>query len=206
MLSNAFMPCTVSSLTRSTHTCSWCHTARLTELRLQTIPGQCQLKLRYQMLNMSVLQALGVTLTEGYKRIKVEEPAKRKSGVMVSSVAELMEKLRNEAKVLWLMALTAHAILDATILDVIFSSTQRMTVVAILSLVVWQAIPPFCWHDICRHVNAHCVICMNNLKELSEFRQLSDSNCLINCHLFGHGRVLVMSSPHSKWTFASVRP
>lgn len=52
------------------------------------------------MLNMSVLQALGVTLTEGYKRIKVEEPAKRKSGVMVSSVAELMEKLRNEAKVL----------------------------------------------------------------------------------------------------------
>ena len=48
----------------------------------------------------SMLQALGVTLTEAYKRVMVEEPAKRKGGIMVSSVAELMDKLRNEAKVL----------------------------------------------------------------------------------------------------------
>lgn len=47
-----------------------------------------------------MLQALGVTLTEAYKRIKVEEPAKRKGGIIVNSVAELMDKLRNEAKVL----------------------------------------------------------------------------------------------------------
>lgn len=46
------------------------------------------------------LQGLGVTLIDGYKRIKVEEPAKRKGGVMVASVAELMDKLKNEAKVL----------------------------------------------------------------------------------------------------------
>ena len=49
---------------------------------------------------MRMLQGLGVTLADGYKRIKVEEPAKRKGGVMVSSVAELMDKLKNEAKVL----------------------------------------------------------------------------------------------------------
>ena len=46
------------------------------------------------------LQDLGVTLMAGYKSLKVEEPAKRKGGVMVASVAELMDKLRNEAKVL----------------------------------------------------------------------------------------------------------
>ena len=31
---------------------------------------------------------------------QVEEPAKRKGGVMVASVAELVHKLKNEAKVL----------------------------------------------------------------------------------------------------------
>lgn len=46
------------------------------------------------------VQALGVTLTEAYKRVKVEEPAKRKGGILVNSVTELMDKLRNEAKVL----------------------------------------------------------------------------------------------------------
>ena len=49
---------------------------------------------------VGILQGLGVTLIDGYKRIKVEEPAKRKGGVMVASVAELMDKLKNEAKVL----------------------------------------------------------------------------------------------------------
>ena len=32
--------------------------------------------------------------------VKVEEPAKRKSGVKVKTVAELVDKLRNEAKVI----------------------------------------------------------------------------------------------------------
>ena len=47
----------------------------------------------------TTLQDLGVVLAAGYKSIKVEEPAKRKGGIMVASVAELMDKLRNEAKV-----------------------------------------------------------------------------------------------------------
>lgn len=46
-----------------------------------------------------ILQDLGVTLAAGYKSIRVEAPAKRKGGVMVASVAELMDKLKNEAKV-----------------------------------------------------------------------------------------------------------
>lgn len=32
--------------------------------------------------------------------LKVEEPAVRKGGIMVASVAELLDKLRNEAKVI----------------------------------------------------------------------------------------------------------
>lgn len=32
--------------------------------------------------------------------LSVEEPAKRKGGVMVASAAELVDKLRNEAKVI----------------------------------------------------------------------------------------------------------
>lgn len=34
------------------------------------------------------------------KTVSVEEPAKRKGGVIVASVAELVDKLKNEAKVL----------------------------------------------------------------------------------------------------------
>ena len=34
------------------------------------------------------------------EQIKVEEPPKRKAGIKVSSVAELVQKLKNEAKVI----------------------------------------------------------------------------------------------------------
>jgi len=34
------------------------------------------------------------------EQIKVEEPPKRKSGIKVSSIAELVQKLKNEAKVI----------------------------------------------------------------------------------------------------------
>lgn len=45
-------------------------------------------------------EELGVVLDEQLKIIRVEEPAGRKAGVMLNSVAELVDKLRNEAKVL----------------------------------------------------------------------------------------------------------
>lgn len=43
---------------------------------------------------------LGVDVTPRLKVLKVEEPAKRSAGIKVGSVAELVDKLRNEAKVI----------------------------------------------------------------------------------------------------------
>ena len=43
---------------------------------------------------------LGVDVAPRLKTLKVAEPAKRKAGVMVKDVAELVEKLKNEAKVI----------------------------------------------------------------------------------------------------------
>jgi electron transfer flavoprotein beta subunit len=44
--------------------------------------------------------ALGVDVTPRLKTLKVAEPGKRKAGVMVKDVAELVDKLKNEAKVI----------------------------------------------------------------------------------------------------------
>ena len=43
---------------------------------------------------------LGVDVTPRLTVLKVEEPAKRQAGKKVGSVEELVEKLRNEAKVI----------------------------------------------------------------------------------------------------------
>ena len=43
---------------------------------------------------------LGVDVASKIQQIKVEEPPKRKAGIKVSSVAELVQKLKNEAKVI----------------------------------------------------------------------------------------------------------
>ena len=45
-------------------------------------------------------QDLGVDVAPRLQTVKVEEPPKRKGGVMVSSIEELVDKLKNEAKVL----------------------------------------------------------------------------------------------------------
>jgi electron transfer flavoprotein beta subunit len=42
----------------------------------------------------------GVELTSGVKVLKVEPPAQRQGGIKVTNVAELVDKLRNEAKVI----------------------------------------------------------------------------------------------------------
>ena len=51
---------------------------------------------------MEILTAgdLGVDTTPRIQQIKVEEPPKRKAGIKVTSVAELVSKLKNEAKVI----------------------------------------------------------------------------------------------------------
>ena len=46
------------------------------------------------------IKDLGVDLTNRIQQIKVEEPPKRKAGIKVANVAELVSKLKNEAKVL----------------------------------------------------------------------------------------------------------
>lgn len=47
-----------------------------------------------------LLQDLGVEVTLRLHSEKVEEPAKRKGGIMLGSVSELVDRLRNEAKVI----------------------------------------------------------------------------------------------------------
>ncbi|HKS88008.1 MAG TPA: electron transfer flavoprotein subunit beta/FixA family protein, partial [Stellaceae bacterium] len=43
---------------------------------------------------------LGVDVTPRLVTLKVEEPEKRQGGVKVGSVAELVDKLKNEARVI----------------------------------------------------------------------------------------------------------
>ena len=43
---------------------------------------------------------LAIDTTPRVQQIKVEEPPKRKAGIKVASVAELVSKLKNEAKVI----------------------------------------------------------------------------------------------------------
>lgn len=46
------------------------------------------------------IQDLGVDIKRQVETLSVEEPAKRKGGVILSSAAELVDKLKNEAKVI----------------------------------------------------------------------------------------------------------
>ena len=43
---------------------------------------------------------LGVDVKSRIEQIKVEEPPKRKAGIKVANVEELVQKLKNEAKVI----------------------------------------------------------------------------------------------------------
>ena len=43
---------------------------------------------------------LGIDTKPRIEQIKVEEPPKRKAGIKVASVEELVQKLKNEAKVI----------------------------------------------------------------------------------------------------------
>ena len=45
-------------------------------------------------------EELGVDVTPRLTTVKVEPPAERAAGIKVASVAELVDKLKNEAKVI----------------------------------------------------------------------------------------------------------
>ncbi len=71
---------------------------RLNEPRYASLPNI--MKAKKKPIDQLTPEALGVDPTPRLKTLKVVEPPKRKSGVKVSSVAELVDKLRNEAKVI----------------------------------------------------------------------------------------------------------
>jgi electron transfer flavoprotein beta subunit len=71
---------------------------RLNEPRYAKLPDI--MKARAKPLTTLTLADLGVEAKERTKVLKVSEPPKRKGGGKVKDVAELVEKLRNEAKVI----------------------------------------------------------------------------------------------------------
>jgi electron transfer flavoprotein beta subunit len=71
---------------------------RLNEPRYVTLPNI--MKAKKKTLELIKPEELGVDITPRLKTLKVEEPAKRLAGVMVADVAALVEKLKNEAKVI----------------------------------------------------------------------------------------------------------
>ena len=71
---------------------------RLNEPRYASLPNIMKAKKKpIEQINVS---DLGVDITPRVQQIKVEEPPKRKAGIKVASVAELVQKLKNEAKVI----------------------------------------------------------------------------------------------------------
>jgi electron transfer flavoprotein beta subunit len=71
---------------------------RLNEPRYASLPNI--MKARKKPIETLSPAALGVDVTPRLTVLKVEEPGKRKAGAKVGSVAELVAKLRTEAKVI----------------------------------------------------------------------------------------------------------
>ena len=71
---------------------------RLNEPRYASLPNIMKAKKKpIEQINAS---DLGVDIKPRIQQIKVEEPPKRKAGIKVANVAELVQKLKNEAKVI----------------------------------------------------------------------------------------------------------
>ena len=71
---------------------------RLNEPRYASLPNIMKAKKKpIEQINAS---ELGVDVKPRIEQIKVEEPPKRKAGIKVASVEELVQKLKNEAKVI----------------------------------------------------------------------------------------------------------
>ncbi len=71
---------------------------RLNEPRYASLPNI--MKAKRKPIDTLTPEELGVDVTPRLKTLRVEEPPRRKGGVKVASVAELVDKLRNEAKVI----------------------------------------------------------------------------------------------------------
>ena len=71
---------------------------RLNEPRYASLPNI--MKAKKKPIEKIVVKDLGVDVTNRIQQLKVEAPPKRKGGIKVKSVAELISKLKNEAKVI----------------------------------------------------------------------------------------------------------
>ena len=71
---------------------------RLNEPRYASLPNI--MKAKKKPIDTLTCDELGVDVTARVQVLKVEEPPKRTAGIIVESAAELVEKLRNEAKVI----------------------------------------------------------------------------------------------------------
>ncbi|HLR17812.1 MAG TPA: electron transfer flavoprotein subunit beta/FixA family protein [Alcanivoracaceae bacterium] len=71
---------------------------RLNEPRYASLPNI--MKAKKKPLDVKSAADLGVDFTPSVKTLKVEAPAERQAGIIVGSVDELVDKLKNEAKVI----------------------------------------------------------------------------------------------------------
>ena len=71
---------------------------RLNEPRYASLPNI--MKAKKKPIEQIAVKDLGVDVTNRIQQLKVVEPPKRKGGIKVKSVAELVSKLKNEAKVI----------------------------------------------------------------------------------------------------------
>ena len=71
---------------------------RLNEPRYVTLPNI--MKAKKKTIDIVKPEDLGVDVAPHLKTLKVEEPPKRSAGIMVADVATLVDKLKNEAKVI----------------------------------------------------------------------------------------------------------
>jgi electron transfer flavoprotein beta subunit len=71
---------------------------RLNEPRYASLPNI--MKAKKKPIDVLAPDALGVDVAPRLKTLKVEEPPKRKAGIKVKTVAELVDKLKNEAGVI----------------------------------------------------------------------------------------------------------
>jgi electron transfer flavoprotein beta subunit len=71
---------------------------RLNEPRYASLPNI--MKAKKKPIEQLIAKDIGVDISNRIQQMKVEEPPKRKGGTKVASVAELVSKLKNEAKVI----------------------------------------------------------------------------------------------------------
>ncbi len=71
---------------------------RLNQPRFASLPNI--MKAKKKPMEQMIAKDMGIDLSNRIEQLKVEEPPKRKAGIKVSSVAELVSKLKNEAKVI----------------------------------------------------------------------------------------------------------